>query len=59
MPKNSNPNPFDILMANDGKNMKKNKNSWPLWEGAEIPLAAFTANYLDDLAHSKELDKPI
>lgn len=57
LPKNSNPNPFDILMANDGKNMKKNKNSWPLWEGAEIPLAAFTANYLDDLARQKEISR--
>lgn len=47
----NNPNPWDIFMADKGKNMKKCD------VGAWTPIMAFGANELDNWAHKKEIDR--
>lgn len=58
LPKNSNPNPFDILMANDGKDMKKYKNrDYSLFDGAEIPTGAYVLNLFNNWKRKQQAEK--
>lgn len=64
LPKNSNPNPFDILMANSGKNMKKCNmgKCLPmfdsgLWKSSELPIANYLLNYVDNNARRKQIER--
>ena len=64
LPKNSNPNPFDILIANNGKNMKKCNMGKCLpmfdsgfWKGSELPIANYLLNYVDNNARRKQIER--
>ena len=64
LPKNSNPNPFDILMANNGKNMKKCNMGKCLpmfdsgiWKGSELPIANYLLNYVNNNARRKQIER--
>lgn len=60
----NNPNPWDVLMADKGKNMKRCNigKCLPMfdggiWKGSEMPIANYLLNYVDNNARRKQIER--
>lgn len=60
----NNPNPWDTLMADKGKNMKRYNigKCLPMfdggiWKGSEMPIANYLLNYVDNNARRKQIER--
>lgn len=55
----NNPSPYETIMADKGKSIRRYLPSFDFgnWDGAEVPLASYLVNEMDDYAMKKRVDR--
>lgn len=55
----NNPSPYETIMADKGKSIRRYLPSFDFgnWDGAEVPLASYLVNEMDDYAMKKSVDR--